>query len=449
MQARSILTAAEMRAAEMQAVAARVSEATLMERAGVAAATAIRAYAGAMPALVLCGPGNNGGDGYVIARILQQQGVPVRVAASGAPRKAPATDVRAAWTGAVEALDEAEPAPLLIDALFGTGLTRPLDEAVASPLSRLGAGARLRVAIDLPSGVDADTGALLSDIPAYELTVTFGALKPAHLLQPAARSMGRIIVADIGVACRSDLTEVTRPRLALPGPDDHKYKRGYVSVQAGKMAGAAALVATAAARVGAGYVAVSGERIDGVPSAIVQEADAHDPRIGARVLGPGLGRDAAASALLADALAAGTPLILDADALHLLDHGPLPNLSILTPHAGEFHRLFGDLPGSKVDQARAAAKAAAAVIVFKGADTVIAAPDGKAAIIAPPPALATAGTGDVLAGVIAAMRARGLEAFEAACAGTWLHARAGALAGPGLIADDLLDHLPVAAAECL
>jgi hydroxyethylthiazole kinase-like uncharacterized protein yjeF len=448
-----------MRRAEAQAIAAGTPAETLMDRAGQAAAEAIRGYAGAMPALVLCSPGNNGGDGYVIARELQRQGVQVRLAALGEPKTAAAQAASAPWTGETVAFADAEPAALLIDALFGTGLQRPLGADVADRLKSLGQAARVRVAIDLPSGVGSDDGAVLSPVPVFDLTVTFATLKPAHLLQPAARHMGRIVVADIGVSAASRLHQIGRPQLATPGPQDHKYSRGYVAVLAGEMPGAAALTAAAALRSGAGYVRLVGQAIvPGIPSAIVQShgsADAvlADPRIGAVALGPGLGRSESARALLEQALAADLPLVLDADALtfaapDLLRRAKHP--PILTPHAGEFVKLFGTLGGSKVDQARRAAEASGAVVVFKGPDTVVAAPDGRAAIAsASSHWLASAGTGDVLTGTIAARRAAGMDAFEAACAGVWIHARAAELAGAALIADDLLLHLPKAYSECL
>ena len=462
MSLRAILTAAEMRAAEAAAVAGGTPEQALMERAGQAAADAIRTFAGSMPALVLCGPGNNGGDGYVVARILQEAGGRIRVAASGDPVTPAARAARAAWQGPVEAIDTAAAAPLLIDALFGTGLARPLDEDLARALKGLADAARLRVAIDLPSGIASDDGALLSPVPDYDLTVTFAALKPSHLLQPAARHMGRLVIADIGVEADSRLHRLARPLLIAPGPADHKYSRGYVAVLAGEMPGAAALAAAAALRGGAGYVRlVASEPVRSVPSAVVQGHGSAaevlaDPRLSAIAIGPGLGLTAAAGALLEQALASEAKLVLDADALTLaaeigpdyLHRARVP--PVLTPHAGEFARLFPDREGSKIERARRAADRARAVIVFKGPDTVVAAPDGRA-VIAPAAShwLATAGTGDVLTGVIAAMRAWGLEAFEAACAAVWLHSRAAELAGPAMIADDLIGHLPTAFAECL
>ena len=456
MNGRIILTAAEMRAAEAQAVAAGTPVETLMERAGTAAAEAVWRFAGPLPALVLCGPGNNGGDGYVIARELAARGVAVQVVALAEPKSGAALAARQSWAGPVIGLEEAEPAPLLIDALFGTGLGRPLDEAIARRLNDLAGAARLRVAVDLPSGVATDDGAILSPVPDYDLTITFQTLKPSHRLQPAARHMGRIVVADIGIPAASRLTEIGRPRLRAPGPDDHKYRRGYVAVLAGEMPGAMVLAASAAARAGAGYVrVVASAVVHGLPSAVVQnpaQEATSDERIGALVVGPGLGLGPRGEEILADARAGGAPLVLDGDALTLVARVGARGLddAILTPHEGEFRRLFPDLCGGKVERARAAAEACGAVIVYKGADTVVAAPDGRAAIAPPAPHwLASAGTGDVLAGLVAAMRASGLDAFEAASAGVWLHGRAAGLAGPALIADDLVQHLPVAVAECL
>jgi len=458
MSGRIVLTAAEMRAAEAQAIAAGTSVETLMDRAGRAAAEAIMGFAGPLPALVLCGPGNNGGDGYVIARALKEAGQEVRVAATDAPTTPAAQAARAAWGGPVLDIAEAEPAPLLVDALFGTGLKRGLERDLAAQFEALAGPARITAAIDLPSGVSTDDGALLSPVPDCDLTITFQTFKPAHLLQPAARHMGRIVVADIGIDAASDLHEIARPRLIAPGPDSHKYSRGLVTVIAGGMASAGALSASAALRAGAGAVRLQArEAVHGVPAAIIQTpgdllARLDDKRIGALLLGPGLAPDDKGRALFAAAIASGHPLVLDAGALRILaeDAPRWRGDAILTPHEGEFHALFGDKRGSKVERARAAAARAGAVIVYKGPDTVVAAPDGRAAIHgAAAHWLATAGTGDVLAGTIAAMRASGMDAFEAACAGVWLHSRAAALAGPFLIADDLLAHLPAASAECL
>jgi len=461
---RPILTAAETRAAEAAIIAAGTSVETLMERAGQAVAEVAWRCSGGMPALVLCGPGNNGGDGYVAARHLRERGGSVRVASTGAPRTAAALAAAASWGGPIETIAEAKPAPLLIDCLFGTGLARALDPVLSSALGHLADAARLTITVDLPSGVATDDGAILSPIPQFDLTVALGALKPAHRLEPAAAKCGRVLVADIGLGAPSDrLVEIARPHLPPPGPADHKYSRGMVTVVAGMMDGAALLAAGAAQRAGAGYVVLAGGRGAGGPHALVHRAAPDvvtlaevlsDRRIGAIVIGPGLGRSDEARARLDAAMAAGLPLIIDADALVLLEGqaeriATLPQPAILTPHEGEFARLFGALPGSKVDRARAAASRSGAIVLLKGADSIVAHPDGRAAIASPAPAwLASAGTGDVLAGIVAAIRARGLDPFAAACAAVWLHGAAARAAGPALIADDLVDHLPTALATC-
>jgi hydroxyethylthiazole kinase-like uncharacterized protein yjeF len=458
---RPILTAAEMRACEDAVVAAGTSVETLMERAGEGVAEAAWRFAGVPPTLIVCGPGNNGGDGYVAARVLSERGVHVRVAALGEPRTDAARAARAGWKGPVEDFASARPAPLLIDALFGTGLRRPLDPPIPDILMTLARAARLRIAVDLPSGVATDDGAVLSAVPDFDLTIALGSLKPAHRLQPAAWHCGRVAVVNIGLGATPDgLTEVDRPRLQPPGPADHKYSRGLVAVVGGAMPGASLLAATAAQRAGAGYVMLIGGAAVGGTHALVRSplpeaAALADPRIGAIVVGPGLGRDDAAAVRLDTALAAGRPIVIDADGLTLLPGLGMRRLShhaeptILTPHEGEFVRLFGSLPGSKVDRARAAAIQSGAVVIVKGADTVVAAPDGRAAVAPPSPSwLASAGTGDVLAGIVGAMLARGMEPFQAAQAALWLHGEAARAAGPALIADDLLPRIGPAVAAC-
>ena len=443
---RPILTAAAMRAAEQAAIDAGTPVETLMERAGAALAEAVWRFAGGTPVLILCGPGNNGGDGYVAARHLAARGVPVRVAALGEPASEAARWARGEWSGAVEPLSDAtEPAPLLIDCLFGTGLKRALEATVSERLQLLRQRAHLAVACDLPSGVDADSGAELGPVPDFDLTVTFGALKPAHRLFPAMHRCGRVALADIGIAASGEWHEIARPVLPPVALDAHKYSRGLVHCLAGEMPGAIALAATAAARSGAGYVRIStAAPIAGLPASIVQTgtADLADPRLGCLVVGPGLGD---LPQLLTLALTSRAPKVIDADALrHVGDPARLKGQdAILTPHAGEFDALFGKSGAPKPERALAAAAASGSVVVFKGPDTLVAAPDGRLGFAPPAPAwLASAGTGDVLGGMIAALRARGMPAFEAASAAVWLHGRAARVAGSAMIADDLVAVLP-------
>ncbi|MEO5494887.1 MAG: NAD(P)H-hydrate dehydratase [Sphingomonas sp.] len=449
-----ILTAAQMRAAEERAIAAGSSVEQLMERAGAGVAEAVRRLAGGSPALVLCGPGNNGGDGYVAARVLAANGVAVRVAAAGEPKSEAAIAARGRCDAPIEHLDLAQDAPIVVDALFGTGLSRPLDAALRNLLERLVGASRLSLAIDLPSGVATDDGALLGAVPQFDLTLALGALKPAHVLQPAASPCGTVRLIDIGL---NDITSqcrvLARPDLAPLPADSHKYSRGMVVIVGGEMPGASALAAEAAMRAGAGYVVLFGEHVTAdVPHALVRRKwspaalrKALDgKKAAAIVVGPGLGRGKEAERKLDAAIAAGFPLVIDGDALHLLDASRLKALArrsgatVLTPHAGEFKAAFGAYTGSKIDAARRAATRSGATVVFKGPDTVLATPAGDATV-APTatPWLSTAGTGDVLAGAIGAMIAAGQSPATA----VWMHAAAAQRLGVAFIADDLAREL--------
>ena len=445
---RPILTAEAMRRAEQAAIDSGTPVETLMERAGAALAEGAVRFAGPLPALVLCGPGNNGGDGYVAARYLAARGIDVRVAALAEPKSDAAKWARSRWTGEVEQLSQdTQGSPLLIDALFGTGLKRGLEDSVSLLLSELAHEALVAVACDLPSGVETDTGAILNPLHAVDLTVTFGALKPAHVLHPAMHKCGRVVLADIGIEGSGEWHEIGPPTIPPLDPGGHKYSRGLVHALAGKMPGAIALAASAAARSGAGYVGVSTSRpIDGLPAAVVQveTAEVNDPRIDCLLVGPGLGD---IPQVLTLALTSQAPKVIDADAIGLI--GDPERLrgqdAIVTPHESEFNKLFGDIPGPKSERALKAAELSGAVVVFKGPDTLVASPDGLLGFAPPAPAwLASAGTGDVLAGMIAALRARGMRPFEAACAAVWLHGRAAELAGPHMIADDLVAAIPAA-----
>ncbi len=467
---RPILTAAETRAAEEAVFARGGSVGALMTRAGRAAADIAWDRFGPLDTLVMCGPGNNGGDGYVIATRLRERGVAVRVCASGDPRGDAAGAARAAWGDAVAPLAAAAPAAMTIDALFGTGLSRGLDDAVAAPARRLADAARARVAVDLPSGLATDDGTVLSAPPAADLTVSLGMLKRAHRLMPAMALCGAVVVADIGLSADAAVREIARPRLVGPGFESDKYRRGKVTVLAGAMPGAALLSALAAQRAGAGYVELLGAEGNAPPHALVRRAwdDAalDDRRIGALVVGPGLGPSDRAWQRLSRALATDHPLVIDADALTLLARhglGPLRGrraATVLTPHMGEYARLFPDACGTALDKALAGAAATGAILLLKGAATIVAHPDGRAAIDPPAPAwLASAGTGDVLSGILGTMLAQsgpaqnGLaesgDPFVAAQAAVWLHAEAARAAGPLLIADDLVAALRGVAAACL
>ncbi|WP_439545253.1 NAD(P)H-hydrate dehydratase [Sandarakinorhabdus sp.] len=449
-----LLTAAAMRTAESTAIAAGTAAMTLMERAAAGAARAILAYAPARRATILCGPGNNGGDGYGIALLLAQAGVTVTVAADAPPAAEPAATMAQRWRahgGAVVPLIEAPPAPLIIDALYGIGLSRPVPEAVQAALDRLRGVGRV-VAIDIASGLHADTGQLLGQPLAAELTVAFGAAKPGHVLGEGASVSGRLAVIDIGVPLASSLRLTAPPRLIGPAPDAHKYSRGWVMMVEGTSGhgGAAGLSGLAALRSGAGLVTLAGEAGGRAPAmALMRRSDDEaaallaDPRMGAVVIGPGMESGPRARGWLRRLQWAGRPTVIDAGALRLLDPAILGMPAVLTPHEGEFAQLFGPVGDDRLGAVLRASAKTGAVVLLKGRATIIAAPDGRAAINAhAAPWLATAGSGDVLAGMIAALLAQGHPLFEAACAATWLHGEAGRRLGPGGIADDLIASLP-------
>lgn len=447
-----VLTAAAMRAAEQAVMTQGVSEAALMDRAGRAIAQAVARLAAGREILVLCGSGNNGGDGYIAAARLREQGQAVRVAALAEPRSEGCRRAAELWGGAVTTLDKVEPGPVLVDALFGTGLSRGLESVTEQSLARLAEAAWLRIAVDLPSGIATDTGRLLSELPRFDVTLALGAVKPSHLLQPAAGRMGEVRLLEIGVPSSGAVRVLAAPALPSPDAHSHKYSRGMVAVVAGSMTGASELAAMAAARASAGYVLLLASDVTSGPSrphAIVRRdfsPDAlADDRIGAVAIGPGLGRDDDARRRLGAALGSGRPLVIDGDALRLVETEALAahiGPKILTPHGGEFTHLFGAMTTDKLTATLDAARRSNAIVVHKGADTVIAAPDGRA-ILSPEasPWLSTAGTGDVLAGAVAAMLAAGLEPLAAAEAGVWLHAQAARACGKAFIADDLADAL--------
>jgi NAD(P)H-hydrate epimerase len=472
----ALLDVAQMGEADRLTIAAGTSINALMENAGAAVADAILQRWPARPVTVLCGPGNNGGDGFVAARHLAAAGYPVRLALLG-PRdalKGPARDHAQKWNGPVEPLGPAclGDAELVVDAIFGAGLSRALEGPAAETLAAASQPGAQIVAIDVPSGVMGDTGAVLGAVAAA-LTVTFFRKKPGHLLLPGRALCGEVIVADIGtppsvldtILPRTFENDPALWRSHLPRPLElsNKYTRGHALVSGGyPMTGAARLAARAAARAGAGMITVAVPEIAlpiyaaSLTSIMVHPIAAQDdfdrllkdPRITAFLIGPGAGAGEATTTRALAMLATGRPTVLDADAISsfqadpaALDraiHGPC----VMTPHEGEFKRVF-DMAGDRLTRTRAAAKRSGAVIVLKGADTVIAAPDGRAIINAnAPPTLATAGSGDVLAGIVLGLLAQGMEPFMAATAAVWLHGAAATAFGPGLMAEDLPDLLP-------
>ncbi|NKC31328.1 NAD(P)H-hydrate dehydratase [Falsiroseomonas selenitidurans] len=460
-----LLTPAEMARADAAAIAGGLPGLRLMEAAGTAVARAIRRRFRPAPTLVLAGPGNNGGDGYVVARLLEQAGWPVAVAALAPP--APGGDaaaMAARWRGPTRPFNAAEAgrAGLVVDAVFGAGLSRPVEGLVAAVLA---AARGPLVAVDMPSGVDGATGAVAGFAPRAALTVTFFRLKPGHLLYPGRGLCGELVLADIGLPAavlpaigpRAFRNGPALWRLPVPGAEAHKYARGHVAVAAGPgMTGAARLVAAGARRIGAGLLTILAP--DAATAAVLRTAEAGvmvatgapaellaDARIGAWVIGPGLPPLAATLDLLRQAVAAGRQVVADAGALRAAAGRPvaLAGCAVLTPHAGEFAALFGPPGADRPAAVRAAARATGTVVLLKGADSLVAAPDGRLAINSnAPPWLATGGTGDVLAGMVAGLLAQGMPPFEAACAACHLHGAAATRLGPGLLAEDLPAALP-------
>ncbi len=495
-----LLTTAEMAEADFLAVTAGVPSLTLMENAGRAVADEAQRMVrfGAVIA-VLCGPGNNGGDGFVAARLLSLRGFDVQVALLGerGALKGDAAEMARRWTGATLTADawRADDCDLIVDALFGAGLSRPLDGAAAALVAKVNASGKAVLAVDVPSGLDGNAGQAHGPVAQATRTITFFRRKPGHVLLPGRTLCGPVVVADIGIP--ASVLETIKPAIGANAPalwstsfpwprgDGHKYSKGHVIVVSGPAhrTGAARLGARGALRVGAGLVTVASppdaiavnaahltaimlEPFDG-PRGLAAVLD--DDRRNAVLIGPGTGVSLTTRLLTAVALEYDASVVLDADALtsFTIDRDVVPEARflddadpvvwalfehikekparpvVLTPHEGEFKRVFGELPGSKVERALAAAKQAGAVVVLKGADTVIAAPDGRAAINEnAPPWLATAGSGDVLAGVLTGLLAQGMPAFEAACAAVWLHGECARLFGPGLIAEDLPEMLP-------
>ena len=470
-----------MTAADCYASEHGVPSPTLMENAGRAVADEIVRRWQPRKTVVLCGPGNNGGDGFVVARLLSAWHWDVRVASLGHPGslKGDAAQMAGLWTGEIKPLSRQMliGAELVVDALFGAGLQRPLDGLARDTVQALNDMKVPVVAIDIPSGVHGDFGRALGDAwVRADMTVTFFRLKPAHVLMPGRLQCGETVVAQIGIPDAA--LESIRPKIfvndpALWGhafprldPLGHKYSRGHALIVSGPAyaTGAARLAARGALRIGAGLVsvasppdavAVNAAHLTSIMVKPVEGPDGlqallEDKRINSAVIGPGCGVGEATKELVA--AARNTRCVLDADALTSFQDKPevlfhLINPSnVLTPHEGEFERLFPGLlvrSPNRIDAVRVAAKEAGCVVLLKGPDTAIAEPSGRVCVATnAPPQLATAGAGDVLGGFIAGLMAQGMASFEAAAAGAWLHGEAANLFGPGLISEDLPEQLP-------
>ena len=482
-----LLSPEQSRAADAWAIAHGTDGLTLMENAGRGAADIISEYIGVAhecggDVLVLCGPGNNGGDGYVIARILDDWGYDVRVV-SVVPvgdLKGDAAHMAARWDGPVESAEKVSfnGVCVVVDALFGTGLARAIEGDIAALIEKANRRDVLRIAIDLPSGLDAATGQPLGSCFHADATITFFAKKPGQVIAPGRFLCGgcdHIHIVDIGIPadCLGEIEPDTfenEPSLwghmyPYAGPATHKYHRGHLLVLGGKepTLGACRLASMSALRSGAGLVTLAAPnetysiQATALTDVMVRRFDSAfgflgmvaDTRINVVLMGPGAGVSEKTAELVQEVGSRGRSMVLDADALTSLV-GRLDLLKgggevVLTPHEGEFTRLFPDIAidSDRISGARAAAAMTGAVVVLKGVSTLVAAPDGRLAITANAPAwLSVGGTGDVLSGIIAGLMAQGMPAFEAACAGVWLQGEAAMRAGRGLIASDLVDQLP-------
>jgi hydroxyethylthiazole kinase-like uncharacterized protein yjeF len=479
-----LLTPKEMGRADTLAIESGVAGAILMENAGRAVAEEVaRRFPDAEGVAILCGPGNNGGDGFVAARHLTERGYSVRLGFDGDEARLPSDAAAMAkrYQGRREPLDDdlIAGADVVVDGLFGAGLARPVEGKLARLIESVNASNLPVVAIDVPSGIDGTTGRVMGTAIRATATVTFFRLKPGHLLLPGRSLCGEVQLADIGIpasvlAAIAPKTFANEPALWLakfpwPQPESHKYARGHAVVVSGPVhsTGAARLAARGALRVGAGLVTVASPRdalevnAAQLTAVMVRECDdarglanlLADRRKNAVLIGPGVGVGERTRELVLAALRCNAASVLDADALTSFAEDPRPLFSaiaarvapvVLTPHDGEFSRLFPDLADApKLERARMGAARAGAIVVLKGADTVVADAGGIASINAmTSPFLASAGTGDVLAGMVLGLLAQGMPAFDAASAAVWLHGAAAVAFGPGLIAEDLPETLP-------
>ncbi len=463
MSSSQILTVAQMQSAEQAIFDAGTTVSELMEIAAGGAAEWIRRVAAGRSATVLCGPGNNGGDGYVIARLLREFGNAVQVVAPLTPATEAAKAQREAWDAEVLTSGDGSSGEVFVDCLFGSGLTRALSPEHALLMLDLAEQHAFKVAVDLPSGIASDNGALLNErLPQFDLTLALGAWKHAHFALPGRAAMGAKRLVPIDIAPVEGAAQlVTKPNLSGPALDSHKYRRGLAAIVGGEMPGAALLAAEAAQRGGAGYVKLfANEAGTGVNAGLVVETapisqSLADERIDAVLVGPGLGRESAREETLRIATRLGKALVLDADALVLLRPALVDrdNAILATPHDGELEALcrsFSVIAEGRRDRAVALAKTSGMVICAKGPDTVIAAPDGRIAI-APPASswLSVAGSGDVLAGIAVSRMSSGRDPFNAACEAVWLHGEAASRCGAAFTPEELASAVSSALASCL
>jgi len=473
-----VLTINEMTQADTLAVKAGVPSLNLMEAAGASVVRELRKRWTRRTVVILAGPGNNGGDGFVVARRLDQIGWPVRIGLL-VDKQSLHGDAKInaeLWDGKIQKLSVGllEDAELVVDALFGAGLSRPIEGVGRDILNAINSKKIPTVAVDMPSGVNGNTGEIMGVAVKVDLTITFFRKKPGHLILPGRLHCGEVVVTDIGIP-KGVLTKINpitsenspqlwRGMLPSPNPDDHKYTRGHVVVVGGnEMTGAARLAARAARRVGAGILSIVTpadakhvyDQFD-AGNLVVEFSEKHEiftflneKRRNAVLVGPGNGVTHLTRTCTMSALESKIKVVLDADALTVFEGDPdtlfecIKGPCVLTPHQGEFDRLF-KIDGDKLSKCRQAAKIANAVIILKGYDTIISDASGRTVINSNAPAdLSTAGSGDVLAGIVLGLIAQGMETFEAACAAVWLHGEAGNLTGAGLIAEDLSENLPI------
>lgn len=470
-----ILTTEQMYEADSLTIDAGISGCTLMENAGQAVFREIQDRWSPRTVIVLCGPGNNGGDGFVVARLLREAGWSVRLGLMGNrdALKGDAAYHADQWNGVVERLSPALliGAELIVDAIFGAGLSRDVSDELAKLISAVNDHLAPVVSIDIPTGIDGNSGAIRGVGVNADVTVTFCRAKPGHYLLPGRILCGQLAIREIGISslsvsqlgptCWQNDPALWRAGICWPKTDGHKYHRGHLLAFGGReMTGATRLVARAARRTGTGLMTIVAESsaipiyamdAPGVITAPLSHLDSllDDCRHNALVIGPGFGVGDDLRRLVVRLLHCCRATVLDADAITSFREEPstlffaIQGPTVLTPHQGEFSRLFPDLKGNKLVCAQDAAKRSGAVIVLKGADTVIAAPDGRAAISTiNAPWLATGGSGDVLSGMIGGLLAQGMDVFDAACMAVWLHASIGAQFGPGLISEDIPEMIP-------